>query len=487
MPHGMCLLWQPGLMTLHVASDGLIALCYFAIPFAIFWFVRRRLDLEPQHKALAVLFALFIAACGVTHLMSILVLWRPYYVAEGVAKAITAVLSVVTACALPFVIRQLLRIPSPKVLKAAIDAHERTLSELRLVRARLAEQVEATADDLRETNRRFQAALSDSPVTVFEQDAELRYTWVFNPPLGLSAQAFDGRNEFDFFSAESARKVRALKRAALDAGEPRRKVVQLTTAHGSGWFDMRIEPSTLRDGRPGLVATSTDITALKTQEQHLRLVMRELNHRAKNLLTIVIGLARQTARGFDLPPAFLSRFEERLAALASAHDVLADHQWRGADLLAVVQGQLSRQLQTYAGRIVLDGPPCVLSPEGAHYIGMALHELGSNAVKYGALSREGDRVFIRWNVLNDEGGPRLDLTWREEASAVVEPKVLGFGAAILKTLAPRAIDGAASLTFNPDGVQWTLTAPLPAQTLIAVEDLDGADLTPLPTSAALEP
>jgi two-component system sensor kinase FixL len=97
MPHGMCLLWKPELMILHIGSDALIALAYFAIPFGIAQFVSGRTDLDAKHRYLALLFAGFIGLCGVTHVASILVLWYPYYVTEGWLKAVTAAASMATA------------------------------------------------------------------------------------------------------------------------------------------------------------------------------------------------------------------------------------------------------------------------------------------------------------------------------------------------------------------------------------------------------
>jgi hypothetical protein len=96
-PHGFCLAWRPELIWLHVISDGVIALAYFAIPISLAIFVRRRTDLEPQHKALAILFSLFITACGFTHLASIVVLWLPLYGVEGLIKAVTALVSATLA------------------------------------------------------------------------------------------------------------------------------------------------------------------------------------------------------------------------------------------------------------------------------------------------------------------------------------------------------------------------------------------------------
>jgi two-component sensor histidine kinase len=188
--------------------------------------------------------------------------------------------------------------------------------------------------------------------------------------------------------------------------------------------------------------------------------MRELNHRSKNLLTIVLSLMRQTARGFELPPAFTVRLEERLGALANAHDVLATQEWRGADMGAVLQGQLAHQLGAYPGRIHIEGPLLRLPPESAHYVGMALHELGSNAVKYGALAGPQGQVWVRWR-LSDGDAPELELEWREEFErSIPAPHRLGFGSTILQSLTPRALGGVAELAFKEEGLIWTLKAPL---------------------------
>ncbi len=460
MPHGMCLLWQPGLVALHVVSDGAIALAYFAIPISLAIFLGKRKDLERQHQALAALFGLFITACGLTHVASIVVLWIPLYGAEGVLKAITAVASVATAIVLPFLVPQLLRIPSPRALAAEIRSHRATLDELSAARAKLADRVAQTETDLYETNRRFEAALRGSPITVFEQDADLVYTWAYNPPLGVPLAAVIGRSEAEVMTPATADAVRAVKLDALAAGAPRRAEVPIEVAGRAGWFDLRIEPITLRDGRPGLIATSTDITAMKQQENHLRVVMRELNHRSKNLLTIVLSLMRQTARGFELPAAFTGRLEERLGALANAHDVLATQEWRGADIAAVLQGQLAHQLGAYPGRIHIEGPPLSLPPESAHYVGMALHELGSNAVKYGALAGSQGEVWVRWR-LSEGAAPELQLEWRESFERRIPgPHRLGFGSTILQSLTPRALGGVAALSFEDEGLVWTLKAPI---------------------------
>src|SRR5580693_3509140 len=115
MPHGMCYLWQPGVLGLHVVSDALITLAYFSIPFTLIYFVRKRTDL--QYHWMFLCFAVFIVACGTTHLMEIWVIWHPTYWLSGAIKALTAVASVPTAILLVRLIPQALQLPSPSMLR----------------------------------------------------------------------------------------------------------------------------------------------------------------------------------------------------------------------------------------------------------------------------------------------------------------------------------------------------------------------------------
>ncbi|MBV9509715.1 MAG: PAS domain-containing protein [Caulobacteraceae bacterium] len=461
MPHGMCLAWRPGLMALHVVSDGLIAASYFAIPFVLAVFLRRRRDLDASHRALAILFVAFITLCGLTHVASIVVLWKPLYVYEGWLKAATALASVATAAFLPILVPQMLRIPSPRLLQQEMEARREALAELDAARAALALRVDRTEYELHISNRRFEAALRHSPVTVFEQDGELNYTWVYNPPLGLKPDDLVGKSEIDIFPREVAEEVQAMKRAVLDSGEGGGGEFRIETRGGSGWFDIRVEPIDLADGRGGLIATSTDVTARRDHEAHLQMLMREMNHRSKNVLAMVIAIARQTARSFAMPEGFEDRLSERLAALASAHDVLARQEWRGADLGAVLEGQLRHHLDAYGARIRVEGGACALPPEAAHYVGLALHELGSNAVKHGALAGGEGKVTIAWRVEPGEAGPELDLSWRETgAGPATEPDRSGFGSTILRLLVAQALAGRSEMVFGEDGFAWRLRAPL---------------------------
>ena len=472
IPHGVCLLWRPDLVAIHVVSDSLIALSYFAIPGAIWWFVRRRTDLEPEHRRMALLFAIFITACGLTHVASIVTLWAPYYGLQALLKAVTAAVSLATAAALPFLVPKLLKIPSPRALETAnaslkdeVAAHAATLAALQSARSRLEQEVADKDQDLRVINARFEMALTGSTATLIEQDEDLRYTWAFNSPYGAGGDGVIGKTERELMSPAVAERVQALKREALAANAVRRREIVLDPGGQEAWYDIRVQPTVLRDGRRGLIGLSSDVSVQKRQQAHLELVMRELNHRSKNLLTIVQSIARQTAAGLDVPEAFMQRLSERLRSLASAHDVLVQGDWRGADLQAVIESQLQHQLLSSGDRIRIDGDRFELPPEVAHYVALALHELGANASKYGALSSGAGQVSVGWNLAEAAEGPVLTLSWRERGGPRVSPPaVKGFGRTILEVLTPRALGGRAELNFAEEGVDWVMVAPMKALT-----------------------
>jgi two-component sensor histidine kinase len=461
-PQGTQLLRRPDLLALHAGSDALIALSYFAIPAVIWWYMRRRPDLAPEHRRVGVLFALFITACGLAHLMAIVTVWKPFYGLEGLVKAWCAAISVLTAASLPFLAPKLLALRSPKELEAEVDAHRRTMGALedahRLLERKLADRDE----DLSIANKRFMKALRGSGVSMIEQDAELRYTWAFNYRYLSDDSEVIGRTEFDLMEHGNARALRAIKNEVLASGELREFEFAIDAGGEQRWIHLRIQPAVLRGGGQGIIGLSMDITELKRHQVHLEVVMRELNHRSKNLLTIVQSIARQTAVGLAVPDAFLSRLSDRLGALAAAHDVLVAGDWRGADLKAVVESQLRHQIDGMGGRIRLSGERFELPPAMAHYLGLAIHELGANAVKYGALAGEKGVVEIDWSAeALAEGGRRFRLAWREQGGpSVSPPSRRGFGRTILEVLTPRALAGTAALSFDPGGVAWTLEAPL---------------------------
>ena len=224
--------------------------------------------------------------------------------------------------------------------------------------------------------------------------------------------------------------------------------------------DVAISGAPLRDIHGeiiGISAIHRDITPQRQHEEQMRLVMRELAHRSKNLLAIILSMAAQTARNSPALPQFNMRFTQRLQGLAHSHDLLVQQNWRGAPLRDLIKSHLEPFMEDDKSRVTLLGPDVVVDPKAAQNIGLALHELATNASKYGALSNASGRVEISWSI-KPEGA--FSLQWREAGGPKVSaPKRRGFGQTVLERLASQALEGSASLSFDKEGVVWRMEIP----------------------------
>jgi two-component system sensor kinase FixL len=287
MPHGMCLLWRPDLMGLHVISDGLIALAYFTIPFAILRFVQGRRDLEPKHRALALLFAAFIAFCGLTHIASIIVLWNPIYVWEGWLKAITALVSLVTAGLLTTLVPLALKLPSAESMRREIAAHRKTMAELDAARAALAVRVENTEGALRvaEQHRHQSAALLSTvieamPGLIYAKDRSGRMLLANEATLGLLGKPWsrvEGRRDDEILSDKrQAAMVMAQDRQVMDSGQVQ-EIEEIIHHPGKGprvYLSSKVPFGHAGDPINGIVGVAVDITERKQLARDLLQVSR---------------------------------------------------------------------------------------------------------------------------------------------------------------------------------------------------------------------
>ena len=227
-----------------------------------------------------------------------------------------------------------------------------------------------------------------------------------------------------------------------------------------GLIDVSISGAPLRDAQGAIVGVSSihrDITAQRQYEQQMRLVMRELAHRSKNLLAIIISMAGQTARNSTTISDFTARFTQRLQGLSHSHDLLIQQNWRGAPIRELIYSHLEPFLDGDDERITLDGPDVAVDPKAAQNIGLALHELATNASKYGALTQAEGCVDIHWRC--DLAGFFI-LEWREShGPMVVAPTERGFGQTVLERLAALALEGRSFLDFDPAGVVWRIEIP----------------------------
>ncbi len=290
-------------------------------------------------------------------------------------------------------------------------------------------------------------------------DARVRQLWGFDADTPASLEVF--RNALH---PQDRKRSREAVETALDPEhdgdyEIEYRVIGLNDGI-ERWVSIRGR-TFFENGRPvRILGTARDITGRKQREQHVRVLLRELVHRSKNLLAVVQAMSRQTAAGSPSVEEFQRKFGARLQALSMAHDLLISQDWRGASMHDLVRAQMAYCLDVsrdeLAQHAVIEGPKLMLKPEAAQNIGLALHELATNALAYGALSRPDGAVSLKWGL---EDG-RLEIEWRESGGpSVATPPREGFGHKVVKRLVALALDGEASLNFPPDGLVWTLSIP----------------------------
>lgn len=307
---------------------------------------------------------------------------------------------------------------------------------------------------------------------------------------GVEPEALIGSDFRRFVPSEERTRVEAL----LDALSPETPAVTIENSFvgrdGVVWIRWRNHAVDFdQSGRWTIAqATGVDITreraaenALKASESHLRLMVDELNHRVKNTLAAVQSIARQTLRPGRPADQTIELFTARLVALSAAHNVLTRQNWEGAVLPEIVSGALDPFGVHGEGRLTATGPEVRLSARAALALAMALHELATNAAKYGALSTEAGRVELDWRLEPSDEGARLELEWRERGGPPVSPRRHGgFGSRLLTQGLPAELDGVAELDFAPDGLVCRISAPVagpaaPETTVTSAKPLDGRE------------
>jgi two-component sensor histidine kinase len=208
------------------------------------------------------------------------------------------------------------------------------------------------------------------------------------------------------------------------------------------------------DGRRLFLSTGQDTTDRKEYEERVDLLIREARHRTKNILGLVQTVARQTAA--NEKPEFVESFCKRIQALAANQDLLVKNQWQGADVEDLVRAQLAPFMDLIGSRIAMHGPQLRLNPAATQAVGLAVHELATNAGKYGALSTDGGHVDVDWRSDAD----RFEMNWTERGGPSVRPPChRGFGSTVIESLAKRAVAGEVALDYGPSGFGWHLTCP----------------------------
>jgi PAS domain S-box-containing protein len=296
------------------------------------------------------------------------------------------------------------------------------------------------------------------PQTHYFWDSTVRQIW----GLGEDEEVTDA-TYWQSLHPDDAPKIVAIGEQIAATGEPGRIDIEYRIIRWSDravrWVSIALDIVSDADGPYKMIGTAQDITERKAAEEHAQLLMREINHRSKNLLAVVQAIAQQMARNSDLE-TFPQRFAERLAGLASSQDLLVKNYWKGVPLRELIASQLSHYKHLLGSRIRLAGDDLRIAPGAAQNLGMALHELGTNAAKYGALSGDTGEVVIAWDLARQDGEADFVLCWTEQGGpAVTPPAHKGLGSFIVTRLFKHALSGDVTQDFAPGGVRWSIRAP----------------------------
>lgn len=227
-------------------------------------------------------------------------------------------------------------------------------------------------------------------------------------------------------------------------------------------IDVSVTISPIFDSSGEIVGVSSiahDITQRKQSEEHTRLLMREVNHRSKNLLAVVQSIARQTA-GDTGPEEFTRSFLDRLQALSACQDLLIESDWKAVNIHDLVVSQMSHLTDKILQRVFVEGDRFKLNASAAQGIGMAVHELATNALKYGALSNATGKVHIICTRVKCGKTNDIKIVWKEQGGPPVkQPAKTGFGRTVIERMVTMAVNGLVDLDYNIDGFKWQLVAP----------------------------
>ncbi len=323
----------------------------------------------------------------------------------------------------------------------------------------ISERLEAERT-LRESETFSRSLIETSPDWIAVLDADSRILYQNQSGEAEAGSLSPGSAErtswLDAWPASQTHAMATCLAQAQEAGHARTTAMRRCPDDATRWYDVQLTRLAGSSGDRRVLVNARDITQKKASDDHISLVNRELSHRAKNLLTVIMAMARSTATEATSTSAFTDAFYSRIYGLSRSHDLLVSHNWIGADLHSLVTQQLRPFVEGTSRRLSVSGENIVLPPAGAQCLGMALHELATNSVKYGSLSVAGGSVHVTCESAADG----YVVTWTEEGGPAVRPATRrGFGAIVVEDMVSECFGREARLTFGPAGLSWSAVVP----------------------------
>ena len=345
-----------------------------------------------------------------------------------------------------------------------------TLSEIAALSdslSAMADAIAARETELRESERRFRDVAEAASDWIWETDEEDRYTYVssrIENVTGLPASYYLGKRRADLLAESTTPAERGALLEAIASREPFRDVIHwFVRPNGRRRISTSGAPAFDESGRfRGYRGAAADVTEAHAAAERQKLLVAELEHRVKNTLATVISILAHSRAASASPEQFEQAVEGRVRALADAHGLLTARNWRGAELTELARVHLAPYAGAEGQGASLEGPSVLLAPNATLALGLALHELATNAAKHGALSVAGGRIELSWRI-SQEVEPRLSLSWREvDGPPVAEPSRRGFGRTLIERGLAYELGGRVELRFAAEGVVCTIELPLPA-------------------------
>jgi two-component sensor histidine kinase/DNA-binding response OmpR family regulator len=361
---------------------------------------------------------------------------------------------------------------SSQALMAEVSERRRADEQLRELNETLEHRVAARTAELLESRARLRHAADLAKLTYFDFDyARGRMETADNfasimgfalPHVRDDANAIeDGRRLLQEHVALQDRARFAAETEALEAGHVRKIEYRVVGDDGKErWIESEWHMEVGPDAAPvRTFVANLDITERKQSEEQKKLLMAEINHRSKNLLSVVQAIVTQSARRAS-PETFASNLSDRLQGLSASQDLLIKSDWHGIEMSELIKAQLYHFKDLIGTRILFGGPSVRLTAAGAQAMGMALHELATNAAKHGSLSTSDGTVRILWEISSDEA-PLFSIQWIEEGGApIAAPTRKGFGHLVTGAIAESALGGKVAMDFPDTGLIWRLSAPV---------------------------
>lgn len=305
--------------------------------------------------------------------------------------------------------------------------------------------------------RALSAGLRGRGICVLHQGSDHRFDLAENLPPDWPEQSLIGRREVDIFPPDIATQFAAAHDRVRSSGDEQVIEFSLGDSPRRALFEARLLPD-----ESGVIAVIADISETRARELAVASLLREVSHRSKNLLAIVQSVAMQTAHHSGGIQDFLSKFRGRLHALSSTQDLVTESNWRGTYLHTLISSQLTRVGSALLSDLRVTGENPLLGPNASLHIGLAIHELGANAVLHGALANgKPGHVWVDAQMVEHPGqAADLVIEWQEAGidsdKTVSEPR---FGTLVLERIVPLSVGGTAEFSIEPDSVRYRLVVP----------------------------